>query len=65
VNSVAPGVLEAGLSGQLPEELRREYLKHCGLKRLGRIEEVASLVAWLATENTLVTGQTMVLDGAL
>jgi len=26
---------------------------------------VASLVAWLATENTLVTGQTMVLDGAL
>lgn len=65
VNSVAPGVLETGLSRQLPEELRREYLKHCGLKRLGRIEEVASLVAWLATENTLVTGQTMVLDGAL
>ena len=24
--------------------LRREYLKHCGLKRFGRIEEVASLV---------------------
>jgi 3-oxoacyl-[acyl-carrier protein] reductase len=65
VNSVAPGVLEDGLSRQLPEELRREYLKHCGLRRLGRIEEVASVVAWLATENTLVTGQTMILDGAL
>jgi NAD(P)-dependent dehydrogenase (short-subunit alcohol dehydrogenase family) len=65
VNSVAPGVLEAGLSRQLPEELRREYVKHCGLRRLGRLEEVASVVAWLATENTLVTGQTMILDGAL
>jgi 3-oxoacyl-[acyl-carrier protein] reductase len=65
VNSVAPGILEGGLSRRLPEELRREYLKHCGLRRLGRIEEVAKLVAWLATENTFVTGQTMILDGAL
>ena len=65
VNSVAPGVLEAGLSQALPDDLRREYLKHCGLKRLGRIDEVAALVAWLAIENTFVTGQTMVLDGAL
>ena len=65
INSVAPGVLEDGLSRTLPEALRREYLKHCGLKRFGRIEEVASLVTWLAVENTLVTGQTLVLDGAL
>jgi len=53
------------LSRTLPDELRKEYLKHCGLKRLGRIDEVAGLVAWLAVENTFVTGQTMVLDGAL
>ena len=65
INSVAPGVLEDGLSRTLPEQLRREYLKHCGMKRFGRIDEVASLVTWLAVENTLVTGQTLVLDGAL
>lgn len=65
VNSVAPGVLERGLSRVLPDDLRAEYLKHCGLKRLGRVEEVASLVTWLATENTFVTGQTIVVDGAL
>lgn len=65
INSVAPGVLEDGLSRSLPEPLRREYLKHCGLKRFGRIDEVAGLVTWLAIENTLVTGQTLVLDGAL
>ena len=65
VNVVAPGVLERGLSRALPDDLRNEYLKHCGLKRLGRLDEVASLVAWLATENTFVTGQTIVVDGAL
>jgi NAD(P)-dependent dehydrogenase (short-subunit alcohol dehydrogenase family) len=65
VNTVAPGVLDGGLSRILPDDLRREYLKHCGLKRLGRIDEVANLVAWLAMENTFVTGQTIVVDGAL
>ena len=65
VNTVAPGVLDGGLSRVLPDDLRREYLKHCGLRRLGRVEEVASLVAWLATENTLISGQTIVVDGGL
>lgn len=65
VNSVAPGLLERGLSASVPEDLRNEYLKHCGLKRLGRIEEVAGLVTWLATENTFVSGQTVVVDGGL
>lgn len=65
VNSVAPGILERGLSSSVPDDLRNEYLKHCGLKRLGRVEEVASLVTWLATENTFVSGQTLVVDGGL
>ena len=65
VNSVAPGVLEKGLSSILPDNLRNEYLKHCGLKRLGKIEEVANLVGWLATENTFISGQTIVVDVAL
>ena len=65
VNSVAPGILERGLSASVPDDLRNEYLKHCGLKRLGRVEEVAGLVTWLATENTCVSGQTVVVDGAL
>ena len=65
VNIVAPGVLDGGLSRVLPDDLRAQYLKHCGLKRLGRLEEVANVVAWLAVENTLVTAQTIVVDGAL
>jgi NAD(P)-dependent dehydrogenase (short-subunit alcohol dehydrogenase family) len=65
INVVAPGVLEAGSSRSLPESLRAEYLKHCGLRRYGKVEEIAGLVAWLALQNTYITGQTLVVDGAL
>jgi 3-oxoacyl-[acyl-carrier protein] reductase len=65
VNLVAPGVLEAGISRTLPPRLLAEYIKHCGLKRVGRFDEVAAVVAWLALRNTYVTGQTILVEGAL
>jgi NAD(P)-dependent dehydrogenase (short-subunit alcohol dehydrogenase family) len=65
VNVVAPGVLEGGLGETVPAASRAEYLKHSALKRLGAFDEVTSLVAWLALENTYVTGQTILLDGGL
>ncbi len=65
VNLVAPGILEDGISRGLPDELREEYLRHCGLRRLGRLDEVASVVAWFALRNTYATGQVVTLDGAL
>jgi 3-oxoacyl-[acyl-carrier protein] reductase len=65
INLVAPGVMEAGLSRTLSDELRAQYVKHCGLGRAARLDEVAALVAWLARDNTYVTGQAVVVDGAL
>jgi NAD(P)-dependent dehydrogenase (short-subunit alcohol dehydrogenase family) len=65
VNVVAPGILEGGLSRTLPKALLDEYLRHCGLKRLGRPAEAANVIAWLARYNTYVTAQTIVVDGAL
>ena len=65
VNLLAPGILEDGVSRVLPQHLRDEYVKHCGLKRVGTLSEVACLAAWLATENTYVTGETIVVDGGL
>lgn len=65
VNVLVPGVLESGASRTLPSDLRTEYLKHCGLRRLGRIEEVTSVARFLALENTYVTGQTITVDGGL
>ena len=65
VNVVAPGVLEGGITSMVPEAVKAEYLKHSAQKRFGTHEEVARSIAWLALENTYVTGQTMVLDGGL
>ena len=65
VNLVAPGILEGGMSRSLPGELREEYLKHCGLKRYGSFAEIAAWVWWLALHNQYVTGQVILVDGAL
>jgi NAD(P)-dependent dehydrogenase (short-subunit alcohol dehydrogenase family) len=65
VNLLAPGILEGGMSHVLPEDLRQEYLKHSGLKRFGRFSEIAAWAAWLSLRNTYVTGQTILIDGAL
>ncbi|HEY8079377.1 MAG TPA: SDR family oxidoreductase [Labilithrix sp.] len=65
VNVVAPGVLEGGITDIVPDEVKREYLKHCAMKRFGTHEEIARSIAWLALENTYVTGQTLLLDGGL
>lgn len=65
VNVVAPGVLESGMTAMVPEHVKAEYLKHSAQKRFGTHEEIARSIAWLALENTYVTGQTMVLDGGL
>jgi len=65
VNMVAPGILEGGLARLLSDELLREYLKHCSLRRTGTALEVAQFVCWFVMENTYVTGQSIVLDGGL
>jgi NAD(P)-dependent dehydrogenase (short-subunit alcohol dehydrogenase family) len=65
VNVVAPGVLEAGASRTLPDDLRAEYLRHCSQKRYGTLAETARAIAFIALRNTYLTGQTLLLDGGL
>jgi NAD(P)-dependent dehydrogenase (short-subunit alcohol dehydrogenase family) len=65
VNVVAPGALAGGVSLTLPPDLEAQYLKHCNLKRRGRLDEVAQVVAFLALHNTYVNGETLILDGGL
>jgi NAD(P)-dependent dehydrogenase (short-subunit alcohol dehydrogenase family) len=65
VNMVAPGIMDGGISRDIPPELLDEYVKHCGMKRVGDPEEVAGVAVWFALENTYVTGQTVLVDGGL
>lgn len=66
VNCLAPGLLEDGVARNLPEHRLREYLKHCSLHRVGKLEEVARFAAFLVSDrNSYMTGQTIVMDGGL
>lgn len=65
VNGVAPGFIETDLTKKiLGEQGIQDIINHIPIKRLGKPEEVANLVAWLVSdENTYVSGQNLVIDG--
>src|SRR6185295_8656722 len=61
VNCVAPGILEEGVSDHLPRERRDDYLKHCALRRMGTLDEVGDVVAFLVSDrNAFMNGATVV-----
>jgi NAD(P)-dependent dehydrogenase (short-subunit alcohol dehydrogenase family) len=66
VNCLAPGVLEEGVSANLPAPRREEYLRNCALGRVGTFAEIAEVVAFVASDrNSYMNGATVVLDGAV
>ncbi len=66
VNCLAPGLLEDGLGKNLPDYRLADYLKHCSLKRVGTLDEVARFAAFLVSDaNSYMTGETVLMDGGL
>ncbi len=60
------GILDEGVSGNLPPARLEEDLRHCALRRMGKLDEVAEVIAFVASErNSYMNGATVVLDGAV
>ena len=66
VNAVAPGFIKTPMTDKLTEEQRNAMLAQIAMKRYGEPEEVASVVAFLCSEDAAyVTGQTIEISGGL
>ncbi|MGZ6292838.1 MAG: 3-oxoacyl-ACP reductase family protein [Syntrophales bacterium] len=65
VNSVAPGFIETEMTQNLPEEVQKRILENITLGRIGRPEEVAEVVAFLATRGSYISGSVIHVNGGL
>jgi 3-oxoacyl-[acyl-carrier protein] reductase len=66
VNEVVPGLIDAGVGRNVTERQLAAYNEHCALGRPGRPEEVAELVAFLASErSSYINAQSISVDGGL
>ncbi len=66
VNSVVPGLIDGGVSVKVPEKQQQQYINYCSLSRLGTPEEVANVIAFVASEKSAyMNGQRVFVDGGI
>lgn len=66
VNAVAPGYIETEMTKNLPDAVKDGFLSVVPLKRPGQAEDVANVVAFLASpDSDYITGQVLHVDGGM
>lgn len=66
VNAVAPGFIETDMTASLPDDVKAEYMQKIPLKSLGKPEDIANAVVYLASPlSDYMTGQTLHLNGGM
>ena len=65
-NVVAPGFIETDMTAELPEETKAEYKRNIPAGRFATADEVAGVVAWLASDDAAyISGAVIPVDGGL
>ena len=66
VNCIAPGMIGTDMTDSLSDEQKAAMLQRIPLGRLGEVDEVASLAAYLASEQSgYITGETIHINGGM
>jgi 3-oxoacyl-[acyl-carrier protein] reductase len=66
VNAVAPGYIATDMTAVLPEEVRQKILATVPLGRMGKPDEIAGAVKFLASEDAAyITGQVLAVNGGM
>lgn len=66
VNVVAPGFIDTDMTESLPQLVKDEMLKRIPLKRFGKTQDIAEVVAFLASESaSYITGETIHVNGGM
>lgn len=65
VNSVAPGFIETDMTEELPKEVKEKIMAGIPLARIGKPEEIAEVVAFLAKKGSYINGSVIHVNGGL
>ncbi len=66
VNTVSPGYIATAMTEAMPENVLESIVNSVPMRRMGKPEEVANAVAWLASdENAYTTGANIPVNGGL
>lgn len=66
VNTVSPGYIATAMTEAMPEEVLKSIISSVPMRRMGKPEEIADTVAWLASEaNGYTTGANIPVNGGL
>ena len=65
VNSVAPGFVATDMTEELHQEVKDKIINNIALGRIGKPEEIAEVVAFLAKKGSYITGSVIHVNGGL
>ena len=66
VNAICPGLVETRMTETIPDQMKEMIKRLTSLGRMGKPDEIASLIAFLASdESSFITGSIVNIDGGL